>query len=66
MAGDDYKEQHKNGDGGLIGYLRVQAIENAGPFMTLLGKVLPTQVEGSGKDGSIVVRVVKFGPDGDE
>ncbi|SRR5579871_352428 len=33
------------GKEGLIGYLRAQAKkENAGPFLALLGKVLPTQV----------------------
>lgn len=31
---------------GLVGYLLVQAIENPGPFMALLGKVLPMQVAG--------------------
>jgi hypothetical protein len=31
---------------GMIGYLEKQANENPGPFMTLLGKVLPMQVEG--------------------
>lgn len=28
--------------GGGVEYLKVQAVENPGPFMTLLGKVLPT------------------------
>lgn len=35
------------GNGGLVGYLQLQAAENPGPFMALLGKVLPMQVEGS-------------------
>ncbi len=30
--------------GGMIGYLREQALANPGPFMALLGKVLPTQL----------------------
>jgi hypothetical protein len=34
------------GSQGLIGYLQVQAMTNPGPFMALLGKVLPTQVQG--------------------
>lgn len=34
------------GEEGLTGYLQLQAIENPGPFMSLLGKVLPTQVIG--------------------
>jgi hypothetical protein len=33
----------------LVGYLKRQAIENPGPFMGLLGKVLPMQV--TGEDG---------------
>lgn len=41
------------GPDGLIAYLQVQAIENPGPFMSLLGKVLPMQVEGAEEDGSI-------------
>lgn len=40
MAGD--KE-------GLVGYLTTQAKANPGPFMALLGKVLPMQV--TGEDG---------------
>ena len=40
------------GQGGLVGYLTLQAMENPGPFMTLLGKVLPTQV--TGEDGGAV------------
>lgn len=34
------------GKEGLTGYLQMQAVENAGPFMALLGKVLPTQISG--------------------
>eukprot|EP00918_Siedleckia_nematoides_P001732 GHVU01004110.1.p2 GENE.GHVU01004110.1~~GHVU01004110.1.p2 ORF type:complete len:102 (-),score=16.24 GHVU01004110.1:493-798(-) len=28
----------------LVGYLKMQAKDNPGPFMALLGKILPTQV----------------------
>jgi len=31
---------------GLVDYLTVQASENPGPFMSLLGKVLPMQIAG--------------------
>ena len=34
------------GDGGEVAYLQRQANENPGPFMSLLGKVLPLQVAG--------------------
>lgn len=39
------------GDEGLVGYLTAQATENPGPFLALLGKVLPLQVNGSGENG---------------
>jgi hypothetical protein len=44
------------GDDGLVGYLRKQAIENPGPFLSLLGKVLPLQVGGEG-GGPIVLKM---------
>lgn len=44
---------------GMIGYLERQAVENPGPFMSLLGKVLPMQVEGTGDDGEINVTVTR-------
>jgi len=31
---------------GLVGYLTQQAQENSGPFLSLLGKVLPLQLQG--------------------
>lgn len=34
------------GDNGLVGYLQAQASANPGPFMALLGKVLPMQITG--------------------
>jgi hypothetical protein len=34
------------GEGGLVGYLTAQAIASPSSFMTLLGKVLPTQLQG--------------------
>jgi hypothetical protein len=34
------------GEGGVVGYLTLQAHENPGPFMALLGKVIPLQVTG--------------------
>ena len=43
------------GKDGLVGYLRAQALENPGPFMSLLGKVLPMQV--SGEDGEPIKTV---------
>ena len=43
---------------GLVNYLVAQAKQNPGPFMTLLGKVLPTQVSGE-EGGNIIVEIVK-------
>jgi hypothetical protein len=37
---------------GLVGYLREQAVKNSGPFMGLLGKVLPMQVTGDPENPS--------------
>jgi len=45
------------GKDGLIGYLSVQAKDNPGPFMALLGKVLPLQVTGA-DGGALTVNVV--------
>ncbi len=36
--------EQAGGKGGLVAYLKVQAKENPGPFIALLGKVLPLQV----------------------
>lgn len=41
--------ENAGGEAGLVGYLEIQATKNAGPFMALLGKVLPMQV--TGEDG---------------
>lgn len=49
--------ENAGGKEGLIGYLEVQAIENPGPFMALLGKVLPTQV-----DANVTATVVSAKP----
>jgi hypothetical protein len=38
--------EEAGGDNGLVGYLQLQAKENPGPFMALLGKVLPMQIAG--------------------
>ena len=44
------------GKDGLVGYLQTQAIENPGPFMALLGKVLPMQLsDGDGEVTPVVI-----------
>ena len=37
---------NKVGQAGIVSYLEQQASENPGPFLTLLGKVLPMTVAG--------------------
>jgi len=44
---------HKaGGEGGMVQYLTDQAEKNPGPFMSLLGKVLPMQI--TGEDGGAI------------
>ena len=43
---------------GGVDYLLAQAHDNPGPFLSLIGKVLPMTVVGDGKDGAHVVEVV--------
>jgi hypothetical protein len=46
------------GDGDMVAYLAKQAKENPGPFLALIGKVLPMQITGEGgKDLVINVTV---------
>lgn len=51
------------GKDGIVGYLTKQAEANPGPFMALLGKVLPMQITGAdGADGeptAIEMRIVR-------
>lgn len=46
-------------EAGGVEYLKARAIDTPGPFLTLVGKVLPLQVNGDGKDGAVVIQVVK-------
>lgn len=50
--------ENAGGKNGLVGYLQAQAVENPGPFMALLGKVLPMQIAGE-DGGALVVEIVK-------
>jgi hypothetical protein len=47
------------GKEGIIGYLKAQATSNPGPFLSLLGKVLPLQVTGA-DGGPVSVEIVRF------
>lgn len=50
------------GKGDMAAYLQEQAIKNPGPFLSLLGKVLPMQVTGA-DDGplSVVTKIELVG-----
>lgn len=41
---------------GRVGYLKQQAEENPTAFLTLLGKILPMQVDGPGDNGEHIVK----------
>lgn len=45
------------GDGNMVAYLTTQAKDNPGPFLSLLGKVLPMQVTGEDGGPVLVARV---------
>jgi hypothetical protein len=53
---------NKVGDEGMVSYLTQQAEDNPGPFMALLGKVLPMQISGDGEDGAIRFQIVSGVP----
>jgi len=46
-------------DAGGQNYLADQAIKSPGAFLTLVGKVLPMQLEGTGPDGAIIITGVR-------
>jgi hypothetical protein len=54
--------QDAGGKGGMVGYLTLQAHENPGPFMALLGKVLPTQLAGDAEN-PLTINVIIGGDD---
>lgn len=47
------------GDGDMAAYLAKQATDNPGPFMALLGKVLPLQIAGD-SENPIAVKMVEL------
>lgn len=49
------------GKGGTVAYLTSQATANPGPFLALLGKVLPTQIQGD-KENPLVTAVTWLPP----
>lgn len=51
------------GRDGLVGYLTVQAVENPGPFMSLLGKVMPMQIAGDDDGGPLKIIIQRYADD---
>lgn len=49
------------GTDGLIGYCQYLATKEPKAFASLMGRVLPLQVEGTGADGSILFKTVYEG-----
>jgi len=49
--------QGEYGEAGGVVYLRNQAVDNPVAFMSLLGRVLPMTVMGTGKDGEFVIQI---------
>lgn len=46
------------GKAGLVGYLQTQANTNPTAFMSLLGKAMPLQVQGTGENGAFVNEII--------
>lgn len=53
------KAAEEAGNGDMAAYLAKQALDNPGPFMALLGKVLPMQIGGD-PDNPIVHRIERL------
>jgi len=51
----------KDGKNGLVAYLEAQAVENPGPFLTLIGKVLPLQVNHADNEGGKLQPILTIG-----
>ena len=58
--------EQAGGKDGLVGYLKIQAEANPGPFMALLGKVLPMQITGEGGGPIQVSRIELVAPGHDD
>ena len=46
-------------DAGGQAYLAEQAVKNPQAFLTLIGKVLPMTIKGTGADGEIVIQAIE-------
>lgn len=48
------------GKEGLVNYLKKQASDNPGPFMALLGKVLPLQISGDPENPILTITKIEL------
>lgn len=55
--------EQAGGHEGMVGYLTTQAAQNPGPFMSLLGKVLPMQIAGDDDGGPLKVVIQRYADD---
>jgi hypothetical protein len=54
------------GEGDMVAYLKQQATDNPGPFMALLGKVLPMQIAGDPDNPLKMITTIELvAPDGE-
>ncbi len=51
------KAGNQLGEDGLVSYLEAQALKNASSFLTLLGKVLPAELNSDGKELKTVTKI---------
>ncbi|MBB4103564.1 hypothetical protein [Allorhizobium borbori] len=59
------KAAENAGKGDMVAYLTQQAINNPGPFMSLLGKVLPMQIAGDPNAPlNVITRIELVAPSG--
>lgn len=58
ISAAELQGQDGNGKDGLVGYCQFLAKEEPRAFASLMGRVLPMQVEGTGANGEIVFQTV--------
>lgn len=47
-------------EAGGVEYLKAKAQSNPAAFIALIGKILPLQVNGSGENGEIIVKIIRY------
>ena len=57
LAGEDLAENETEAKAGKVTYLRKMAIKYPAAFLSLVGRVLPMQLEGTADDGAITINV---------